>query len=92
MNIEIQKPQAINDTVQRLLALEPGEAFTYYKGHSAEDLASSKGAPTYARLLAEVEATARELQTASRIGLTERNVTLPGTGRDFGSQNTARSA
>jgi hypothetical protein len=28
MNIEIQKPQAINDTVQRLLALEPGEAFT----------------------------------------------------------------
>jgi hypothetical protein len=83
MNIEIQKPQAINDTVQRLLALEPGEAFTYYKDHSAEDVASSKGAPTYARLLAEIEATARELQTAGRIAVTERNVTLTRDGQRF---------
>jgi hypothetical protein len=35
------KPAPANHTVQRLLAIEPGEAFTYYRG----DLASSRGAP-----------------------------------------------
>jgi hypothetical protein len=81
MNIEIQKPQAINDTVQRLLALKPGEAFMYYCGDMAADLANSKGAKAYARMLAEVEACVRGLQRAGRIAISERETTVRSDGQ-----------
>jgi hypothetical protein len=47
----MSKPAPVNHTVKHLLALPPGEAFVYYRGSLSEDIASSRGAPAYARLL-----------------------------------------
>jgi hypothetical protein len=74
MSATVEKPPAANHTVQRLLALEPGAAFVFYRGDLAADVASSKGAPAYGRLLAEIERAAHELQAAGRIEVTERKV------------------
>jgi hypothetical protein len=65
MSATVEKPPAANDTVERLLALKPGEACFLQRQPRC------KGAPTYARLLAEA---ARELQAAGRIEVTEPKV------------------
>jgi hypothetical protein len=70
------KPPAVNHTVKRLLALEPGEAFTFYKGALPSDVNHNSKAPLYAEILAAVHATAHQLQKAGRIAISERKIEL----------------
>jgi hypothetical protein len=83
MTAKPEKPPAVNVTVKRLLALEPGQACVYYRGDFAADVASSSGVPAYARILEAVERTARELQAAGRIEISERKVWLTAQGQRF---------
>jgi ParB-like chromosome segregation protein Spo0J len=83
MNVTVEKPRPANHTARRLRALEPGEAFVFYRGDLAADISSSKGAPAYACVLAEVEAAARELQAAGRIVVTDHEVVVTRDGQRF---------
>jgi hypothetical protein len=83
MSAAVDKPPPANHTIERLLALRPGESFTYYRGNFSDDVASSKSAPAYARLLAEIDAAARGLKAAGPIAVTERKVWLTAQGQRF---------
>jgi hypothetical protein len=48
------KAPPANYTAQRLLTLEPGDSFTFYRGDLPADIANSKSAPAYARILEAV--------------------------------------
>jgi hypothetical protein len=74
MSTTTEKPPAANHTVKRLLALAPGEACVYYRGDFAADIANSKSAPAYAAILDAVHRTARELQSAGRILISEKKI------------------
>jgi hypothetical protein len=67
---------AVNHTVRRLLALEPGDSFTFYRGALPDDVNHNSKAPQYAAVIAAVYATAHQLQKAGRIAVTERKVEL----------------
>jgi hypothetical protein len=75
MNAKAEKSPA-NHTCKRLLALEPGESFMFYKGALPSDVNHNSRAPLYAEILAAVHATAHQLQKAGRIAVTERKVKL----------------
>jgi hypothetical protein len=83
MSATVEKPPPANHTVQRLLALPPGEAFIFYRGDLAADVASSRGVQNYARLLADVDAAARELQRMGRIAISERRIGMNKHGQRF---------
>jgi hypothetical protein len=69
------KPAA-NHTARRLLGLEPGESFVFYRGALPDDVNHNNKAPQYAAVIAGVHATALQLQKAGRIAVTERKVEL----------------
>jgi hypothetical protein len=70
------KPPAVNHTVRRLLALEPGDAFVFYRGSLPDDVNHNSRAPQYAAVITATYATAHQLQKAGRIAVTERKVEL----------------
>jgi hypothetical protein len=83
MTAATDKPPVVNGTAARRVALRPGEAFFTTGGDFAADVASSKGAPAYARLLGAVERAAHELQAVGRIMVRESTVWLTREGQRF---------
>jgi hypothetical protein len=63
-------------TVRRLLELEPGESFVFYRGSLPDDVNRNSRAPQYAAVIAAVYATAHQLQKAGRIAISERKIEL----------------
>lgn len=66
----------VNHTVKRLLALEPGDSFTFYRGSLPDDVNHNSRAPQYAAVITAVYATAHQLQKAGRIAISERKIEL----------------
>jgi hypothetical protein len=84
MNVAPPKPPVVNHTARRLLGLEPGESFVFYRGALPDDINnSSRATPAYAAVLEEMLATARSLQRMGRVALSECKVWITAQGQRF---------